>query len=276
MNMGNSILKSPLDYAMLEEDDSVFLNAIPLSILKDSIETQFREPFEYRKKDYVMEYIKKYNYRKENPDEIDEELESLETLHDEFIVFMGKTFDKFLDIGFVDLLDTSVEEQCDIIHRTYRYFIKNIKKNFTLLIKNEIDENKDEIIYNIDKKKDVTYKAFKREIDDEEYVLVLSNLDIVIEKIIDKVIKKYSVDKFLEMTDPEEYDPDFEFVKRAYGDDNLLVGNFVEKYCNMLDPIAIIGIESKVRNYILKKFPNREERAVDDSEDNVKDEIHEV
>ena len=78
------------------------------------------------------------------------------------------------------------------------------------------------------------------------------------------------------MTDPEEYDPDFEFVKRAYGDDNLLVGNFVEKYCNMLDPIAIIGIESKVRNYILKKFPNREERAVDDSEDNVKDEIDEV
>ena len=52
--MSDSILKSPLDYDMMEEDDSVFLNAIPLSILKDSIETQFNEPFEYRKKDYIM------------------------------------------------------------------------------------------------------------------------------------------------------------------------------------------------------------------------------
>lgn len=265
--MSNSILKSPLDYDMMEEDDSVFLNAIPLSILKDSIETQFNEPFEYRKKDYIMEYIKKYNYSKEYQNEVDEELEPLEVLHDEFIAFIGRIFDKYLDIGFVNLLDESVEGQCNIIHMTYRYFIKNIKKNFTLIIKKEIEENKDEIVNSIDRKKDVTYRAFKREIDDEDYVLILSNLDIVIEKIIDKITNEYTVDKFLEMTDPGEYDPDYEFVKKAYNaSDNILVGNFIEKYCNMIDPIFLIDIESKVRNYILKKFPDREQRETDDNE----------
>ena len=267
--MSDSILKSPLDYDMMEEDDSVFLNAIPLSILKDSIETQFNEPFEYRKKDYIMEYIKKYNYSKEYQNEVDEELEPLEVLHDEFITFIARIFDKYLDIGFVNLLDESVESQCDIIHMTYKYFIKNIKKNFTLIIKNEIEYNKDEIVRDIDRKKDVTYRAFKREIEDEDYVLILSNLDVVVEKIIDKIINEYTVDKFLEMTDPGEYDPNYEFVKKAYNaSDNLLVGNFIEKYCKMIDPIFMIDIESKVRNYILKKFPDREYKDIENDENN--------
>ena len=88
--MSDSILRSPLDYDALEEDDSVFLNAIPLSLIKDSIETQFREPLEYRKKDYILEYIKKYNYSKDYQDEVDEELEPLEVLHEEFLLFIMK------------------------------------------------------------------------------------------------------------------------------------------------------------------------------------------
>ena len=265
--MSDSILRSPLDYDALEEDDSVFLNAIPLSLIKDSIETQFREPLEYRKKDYILEYIKKYNYSKDYQDEVDEELEPLEVLHEEFLLFIMKIFDEYLDIGFVDLMDTSVDEQCDFIHRTYRYFIRNIKKNFILIIKNEIERNKDEIVSSLDRKKDVTYRAFKREIDDEDFVVILSNLDTIIDNTIDKVSKEYTVEKFLEMTDPGEYDPDYDFVKRAYFDENILVGNFIEKYCEMVDPLFKTDIESKIRNYILKKFPDRVQKDLEDNDE---------
>ena len=109
-------------------EDELFLCDVPLDVLTSSIKSQFENPLEYRKKDYVQSFITKYDFSVSSMDEDD--MFSLEMYHDEFIGYMLKTFQDFLNIGFVDIDNKDDDTQHDLIHLTYRFFIKNIKKNF--------------------------------------------------------------------------------------------------------------------------------------------------
>ena len=235
-------------------DDELFLCDTPLDVLESSIKYQFQYPLEYRKKDYIQSFITKYDFSVESMDEDD--MFSLEMYHDEFMGFMLKIFDEFLNIGFVDFDNKSEEDQHDLIHLTYRFFIKNIKKNFVNIITNYINENKDELNGSLERKKDVTSLNFKTEIEDEYDILVLSNLADIIDQALDDIRSAYDVDQFFKMCATDEPILELDFVSSRY--ENMeLTGNFLEKYVDMIDSDFRFEIQSKIRNRILKKYPKR-------------------
>lgn len=245
-------------YEPTDIDDEVFLSDIPLEIIKKSIETQFDDPLEYKKKDYVNSFITKYEFSRDNLN--GDELESLDEIHDKFIGFMMNIFNSYLDIGFNDLDTMEEDEQHEVIHLTYRFFIKNIKKNFVTLITNYIEKNKEELCENAVHKKDVTTMTFKAEIDNEDDIIILSNLGNVISYILSI---DFGVDEFLDLCINDSHCLETEFVKKKY-DDFTIVGNFVEKYIKMVDSNFRIELESKVRNRILKKYPIRKKPVIKD------------
>ena len=266
-----------LNFPLLEDDieeDEDFLSEVPLSIIENSIENQFDDPLEYRKKDYINEFILKYDYMKQN--ENDYEDGTLDEFHDEFISFIKNIYDEKLDLGFPDLDDTGEDDQHELIHFVYKFFIRYIKKNFVTIICNEIDQNKSELADLFDKRKDITYNTFKEEIGDEEYASIISNMDDIIHSILNKITNEYDVDKFFEMCDYGEVSTDREYIINAFNDFKI-TGNFIEKYTNMVrhNEFVIVDIETKVRSHILKNFPIRRMETQDQTENDTEDESSE-
>ena len=243
-------------YTANEIENEIFLSSIPLNLIEEAIKTQFDDPLEYRKTDYVQSFLNKYKFSLDNMYEGDQ-LE-LDELHDDFIVFMKNIFYEYLAIGMPNVEDMPEDDQHRLIHYTYRYFITNIKKNFTNLITNYIDKNRNDIASIFVKKKDVIYLNFKAEIDDEFDVLVLSNLSSIIEHIL---VEDYDIDTFLELTTSDELSVELEFVKAQF-DDFTLTGNFIQSYIAMVDSYFRNELESKVRHKILKKYPKRLKKEV--------------
>lgn len=250
------------EYEPTEIEDELFLSEVPLKILEQSIESQFDDPLEYRKRDYIQSFITKYEFSVNNLYE--EEKENLEELHAEFISFITRIFENRLSIGFPDIEDMDEDTQHELIHMTYCFFIKNIKKNFVNLILNYIDENKDRITEEdiCPRKRDVTTLNFKTYIDDDDDVAILSNLDNVIRYILND--DHLSVDDFIELCRTDGNCLETEFISENFNNFNI-TGNFIPSYVNMIDEDFYIEIESKVRNKILKKYPKQ------DVEDTVKE-----
>lgn len=245
------MLYSEFIYEPSDINDEVFLSDVPLNIIKESIQHQFENPWEYRKKDYIQTFITKYQISKDHMDE--DELEALEGLNENFISFMLHMFDEYLNIGINDIDQLEVEDQHELIHLTYRFFIKNMKKNFVNVIINYLDENKKEICEDLPKKKDVTFNIFKEEIENEDDVVILSNLDRVIDLVLST---DFDVDEFLQLCEGDGSSLENEFVRDRF-EDFTLVGNFIIKYVNMISDDFKIDLESKIRNRILKRYPVR-------------------
>jgi hypothetical protein len=238
-----------------DSTDEEFIAELPAEIIMNSVDTQFSEPLEYRKKDYVQDFMTKYYYELDN-NEMENDNQDVYDMRDNFISFMCKIFDKYLDIGFVNIEDMDAESQFEIIHNTYRFFIKNIKKNFTNIVLNEITNNMENIASEFDTSEDVTYISFKMEIDDENLVRVLSNLSKITSSIFTKIKENYTIYDFFKNCDSG--DPLFEksYVEKMY-DKIELTGNFVEKYCNMVESYFYDELESKVVSRLLKNYPDR-------------------
>lgn len=241
-------------YQPTDLNDELFLSEVPIDLLEKSIETQFQEPLEYRKKDYVQSFITKYNFSKENEHEDDQLL--VDQYHDDFLVFMENKFYTYLNLGFPDIDTMDEEDKHDLIHLTYRFFIKNIKKNFVTMVCNYINNDSKNIIENLEKKKDVTSLTFKSEIDNETDILILSNLELVIKDFLNDVYNTYDVDKFMSMCIGDEVCLETEFVKTSF-DNFEITGNFIQSYVEMVDENFRFEIQSKIRNHILKKYPKR-------------------
>lgn len=248
-------------YDKTEIENEMFLSEMPLNLIEEALKTQFDDPLEYRKTDHVQSFLNKYQFSLDNMYEEDQM--KLDELHDEFIVFMKNIFYEYFAIGIPNIEDMPEDEQHKIIHYTYRYFITNIKKNFTNLIINYITKNKEDISSVFIKKKDVIYLNFKSEISDEYDVMVLSNLSSIIEHILSG---DYTIDEFFELASPNELNVETEFVKSAF-DDFTLTGNFVQAYILMIDKYFRTELESKVRTKILKKYPKRKKELVNDTEE---------
>ena len=116
------------------DEEEMFLSEIPVDLLKESLSSQFEYPLEYKKYDYIKSFIEKYEFSKDNM--LEDDIEILELSRDEFITYIEKLFEDYLNIGFNDFDNYSTDEQHEIIHYTYRFFIKNIKKNFVSIVKN--------------------------------------------------------------------------------------------------------------------------------------------
>lgn len=261
------------NYQPTDLEDELFLSEVPIELIQSSIKTQFEEPLEYRKKDYVQSFITKYTFSKENL--LEDDVIMLDVYRDRFLQFIENIFYNSLSIGFTNLDDMGEDDQHELIHLTYRFFIKNIKKNFVNLIVNYINQNKSELQQTYTKKKDVTSLNFKTEIDDDYDILVLSQLGDIIENIIDTIKQSDDVMSFFDLCMADEPILELEYVKNAYTEMEL-TGNFIENYLNMIDEEFLSEIQSKIRNKILKKYPKRvrktdieevDEQDVDDSEE---------
>ncbi len=234
-----------------EVDSEIFLSDIPLSLMKETIRNQFEEPLEYRKNDYLQTFFNKYEFTKENMTEDDEE--EVEELYSGFISFMEEIFKEFLGIGIPNLDDMSEEEQEEIIRFIYRYFIIDIRKNFVNVIYNYIKERKEKIAERMDKKKDVTYLSLKKYVDDEDEIVILSNLGEVINDILSE---EFTIDEFFKYSRTDKNELEIDFVSDRY-DTCDITGNFVSNYINMVDEELKMEIECKVRNKILKKYKKK-------------------
>lgn len=239
-----------------ESDDienELFLSAIPLNLLEEAIKSQFNDPLEYRKTDYVKSFINKYEFSVNNMYEDDQA--ELDSLQSDFIEFMEKMFYNYLQIGIDNIYDYNADTQHELIHFTYKFFINDIKKNFVNLVCNIIDTRKDEITSISNRKKDVIYLNFRSEINDEYDVLVLSNLSTIINYVLSS---DYTVDEFFDLCESINNNSQLElqYVRRKF-DAFILTGNFVPSYKKMINKDFKNEIESKVRNKILKKYPKR-------------------
>ena len=232
-------------------NDEIILSEIPLNLIMESIKSQFDNPEDYRKNDYVQKSLKKYQYSLDNLR--DDEEESIYELHDKFLLFIKNIFYNVLNIGFSGIEDYNEDDQHELIHLSYKFFINNIKKNFVNFIYNIINTDRDLVLQVCEKKKDVISLNFKNEIDDDYDILVLSNLS----KIIDFILSQsYTVDEFFEKCEPDSLVVEYDFVKEKFNDFEL-TGNFVSNYIAMLDESFKIEIEGKIRSKILKKYPKR-------------------
>lgn len=257
------------NYQPTDLEDELFLSEVPIELIQSSIKTQFEEPLEYRKKDYVQSFITKYTFSKENL--LEDDMIMLDVYRDRFLQFIENIFYEHLSLGFTNLDDLGEDDQHELIHLTYRFFIKNIKKNFVNVFINYINENKSELQQKYTKKKDVTSLNFKAEIDDDYDILVLSQLGDIIDDIIETMKTSDDVMQFLNLCVTDEPILELEYVKNAYNEMEL-TGNFIENYLNMIDDEFLSEIQSKIRNKILKKYPKRVRKAdIEDPEDTESD-----
>ena len=241
-------------YGTEDIDDQLFLSRIPLEILQKSIESQFQDPLEDGKIDYVQSFLNKYQFSVDNMYEEDQV--ELDELHDQFIEFMMRMFYEYLSISIPDMENYSEDEQHRYIHYIYNFFITNIKKNFINLILHKIYHDKEDISSILVKKKDVIYLNFKSEISDEYEVSVLSNLSDVIQYILSE---EYTIDEFFDccISEKQEAVIENEFVRSRF-DNFSITGNFVPYYIGKVTgSFYLTEFESKVMNKILKKYPKR-------------------
>lgn len=233
------------------DDDEMFLSAIPLELLEEAIKKQFDDPLEYRKSDYVKSFLNKYYFSVREMYE--EEEEDINQIRDEFISFMEKMFFKYLGIGMPGLDDKSDDDQNEMVHKIYRYFIMQIKKNITNLIWYYITHDQGDMYQVLDKKENIIYNNFKKEIDDEKDILILSNLPDVIDYVLTLDI---SVDRFFEATITDTSSMEAIYVRDCYVAYELN-GDFVGSYLTMVDNYFKVELESKIKKRILNKYPKR-------------------
>ena len=248
------------DYGYTPNDISYeeFLSEAPLDLIKESIRTQFSDPIDYNKKDYIAAFINMYKYSEEKASAFeDEDTDSIHYLRDNFYAFMLSMFKKKLGIGVNDFDEMSMDDQDEMIHYVYRFFLSNCKKNFTNIVMSHIEENHDEYASIADDEEDVTKNSMKRYVDDPADVYVLSHLRGIIQEALDGDM---DVDDFFARCDDTE-DPCLEtaFVKNKY-DDFTLTGNFVPMYFDLTDyKDFLTEVESKVRHKILKKYNKKKD-----------------
>ena len=242
------------NYFPMDIDDELFLTDVPLNVIENSLSTQFDDPLEYRKNDYVQSFITKYNFSRENYRE--EDLMDLDSIRDEFVSFMLEKFDTYFNVGFVDFDSLDEEHQHEAIHLIYRFFIKNIKKNFVNITWNYIQKRKKEIQEIVEKKKDVTTAAFKQEINNEYDIQVLSNMSKIIDYVFAQMRLSDDVDIFFKWCQGDDYILELEYIKMMYSKMKV-TGNFIDKYIDMIDDDFKSEIQSKIRNKILRNYPTR-------------------
>ena len=257
------------EYEPSELDGEVFLSQAPLTLLMQAIETQFEMPGEYQRKDYVQSFISKYEHCRNLQDE--ETKEELDGYYGAFVRFMEELLHQYLSVGFPELENLPDDDALDLIHMTYRFFIKNIKKNFMRLVINYVDQHKDMLVEELEERRDITFLNFKGQIDDDGDVLILSNLSAVVQEVLSC---DFSVDEFLELVNDGDF-LECDFVADKY-EEFEITGNFVPNYIKMVDTDLQLSLETKLRNTILKKYGDRKRLKKiikqGESEENTEDE----
>ncbi len=229
-------------------EDDIFLSDVPPSVMLESIRTQFDDPTLDNKTDYVTTFIDTYDSSKEECEDEDE-VKQLREIKENFYAEIRQLFRDNFNLGFPNFEDQSESGQDSLIRFSYRYFILHMKKNFSHLVQNYIDNNRDEVLSICEKKKDVTTLAYKKDASDPDDLLILSNVPTIVRYVLGM---EFDVDDFLELS-MGNHDYECEYVDQAY-DDVRITGNFVSQYMKMIDQVLIQDISDKVRSKLLKRI----------------------
>lgn len=251
----NHAIFDGFDYDPNQIEDEIFLSQAPLELLMENIRSQFTEPNWDHKNDFVQSFINKYLYTKEN--ELEEEADEIERLHDRFIQFMEDTLYEFLRIGIPGIEDrTSDEEAEEFVHYLYRFFIIFIKKNFVRVFKRYIKKHKEELYEKIPKTKDVAYLRYRNEIDDEVDCQIISKIFTVVEMVRDILQEECDIDTFFDLARSDSINLEIDFIQEKYDIDEIN-GNFVPYYFDMVDDALLDEITCSVKNSLLKKYTEK-------------------
>lgn len=234
-------------------DDEVFLTDFPIEIIENSITAQFNDPFEFRNRDYLQTFFSQYDYSINNCTE--DENDELEEYHDNFIQFLLNKFNEKLSISIPNIEDKVDSEVHEIIHIIYRFFIINIKRNFSNYIYNYIQNHMDEIesLFAGEKRKDVTTNSFKEDAIDEHDMIVLVHLPKIVSYVIENISPAY---EFLNLCVDDTPSLETTYVTEKFNAYDI-TGNFSKAYSEMLSEDAISDISSDIRFRILKNYPSR-------------------
>lgn len=229
-------------------DVETLLSNVPISLLEENILTQFGDPSNFRM-DYMTQFVESFEYSKQFVEETEEE-EELQRLHDEFMNFMKNILQTKLNIGIPEFGEMSNDDKEEITRFTYRFFIINIVENFTNFFYNFIMENKDKLIENVKRRKDLTSQAFKKELSEED-ILIIANLSDIMNQILED--DTICSEDFLRLCIGENPVTETTLVNE-YFESYVMNGNFVEPYNRMLKLSMKVRIEAGIRNLILKKY----------------------
>lgn len=258
------------EYDASDLDGEILLSEAPLSLLMQAIETQFEDPIEYRRKDYLQSFIAKYEFCRENQDEAGDDYKyELDEYYAEFMRFMETLLSQYFDVAFPDLDDTEDSDALELIHLTYRFFIKGVKKNFTRVVIGYLEDYKSEIASEFSDRKDVTSATLKGRVNDHDDIRILANLNNVVELLLDR-IGTITVEEFLNYVNDGDY-MEGEYISDQY-DEVSIVGNFVPKYTKFAKEELGYWLEVRLRQKILKKYNTEKENAIADYDDSIIDE----
>lgn len=245
------------------DETEEFLSEISLSVLKENLLQQFRDPG-WVSVDYFNIFIKSFEYSMREVED-EEDVAELDRLKLNFFEFMTDLFRARLGIGFPNFLDTLDDgDAVDLMHFTYRFFTLNIKENFLYYIWNYIDKYKDDLSERFETKKDITYLAYRKKLRDLD-IMLISNLADIITYILTQDI---TIDEFFTLCDGDESGVELMTVIDGYNE-MTITGNFIPKYAKMIGPALRLEIEQIIRSNILRKYRTQglEPEEYDGSED---------
>lgn len=230
------------------DDTEEFLSEISLSVLKENLLQQFRDPG-WVAIDYFDNFVKSFEYSMGEVEDEDDVAE-LNRLKLNFFEFMTDLFRAYLGIGFPNFLDTSDDgDAVDLMHFAYRFFTLNIRENFLYFIWNFLHKYQEEISERFEARRDISYLAYRKKLNDQD-IMLISNLADIITYILTKDI---TLDEFFELCVGEESGVELMTVVEGYND-MTMTGNFIPKYAKMIGPTLRLELEQIIRSNILRKY----------------------
>lgn len=204
------------------------LGDLPLDIIKENVKSQIEDPLVFisNQCDEVYETI---DEAMEEFGHIDEYREELVEMKEDFSIFILRELDNKFNLG-VDFDNIGDFELHEIAQNCYDFFVLNLNDNISNFLLNYILNNKSslcEMFGDEYRRKDVTTMNMKKITKNRDDVLILSNLNSVINNILD--LEHYPED-FMELSvEPGEYTGSCvaDYVKSF-----KLAGNFVFNVLN--------------------------------------------
>lgn len=263
-----------------DTDTYGYLNSATVELMIEYLKEQINSPYDYQSKNYVDDFIGNYNFSKnaimtdyENcegieTEELNDTLLDLEKDRNKFVnVYLDLLYEK-LSIGFNDFEERTEDFQNNIMSIVYKYFILNIKRNYKNLCLTYIMEHKEKLAKAYKCSGNITSMIQKRRLSsiDSDYLVILSSLKDIIR---DAISAPYDINEFVLATfgfDPPEYD---QALIKELIDKDIITGNFVPMYLDLVPSSLLDNIEFNIRYEILNKFSAK---LIDNSDDDYDEE----
>lgn len=232
---------------------SDLLVELPFELIKESIIEQINDPVSSRT-NYIDVILDKYEVFKLQYGDNEEVITELEEHIRAFFIFIMQAINDKFDLG-LDLNEIAGrKDMVEIGECLYKYFVIRYVKNITRFITKYIFKNKKTFVnyYNDKTKKDVSTLAYKKQIEDNDDLVIIAFLPSIIKDIITMEVESE------------------DFIKLSVGNGNYeasvvkelirtgkLIGDFYRPYISMCvdsHDYIIDELQTEIRIKILNKL----------------------